>query len=132
MTSDRPLFGSLALCKGLCTLEELDVALDAQKSSDPRIPLGQVLVDMGKLTAEQVQSLVALQGVSPAVARLVQEAGPALEKRVVAPGEDARPFDLPERLIALYARNPDVLNYPPRAGELQAALMEMRHGCGGR
>lgn len=87
MTSDRPLFGSLALSKGLCTLDELDVALDAQRGSDPRIPLGQVLLDMGKLTPEQVKTLLALQGVTPAVARLVQEAGPALDARVVPAGE---------------------------------------------
>lgn len=83
---------------------------------DPRFPsIPGPLTDAGRRRLEYVQSLIDCRS----------------RKRVVAPGEDARPFDLPERLIAIYARNPDVLNYPPRAGELQAALMEMRHGCGG-
>jgi hypothetical protein len=54
----KPLFGSLALCRGHCTLDELDVALDAQRDAAPAPPLGQILVDMGKLTPEQVDALL--------------------------------------------------------------------------
>src|SRR5687768_17454080 len=88
-TPDRPLFGSLVLCQGFCSLDELDVALDVQREADPPVRLGEVLVDMGKLTPEQVKSLLALQGVTPAVARLVQESGPALfpETRTLPPGQ---------------------------------------------
>ena len=88
-TPDRPLFGSLVVCRGLCTLDELDVALDVQRECDPPVRLGEVLVDMGKLTPEQVKSLLTLQGVTPAVARLVQESGPPLfpETRTLPPGE---------------------------------------------
>ncbi|HEX7898390.1 MAG TPA: hypothetical protein VF950_11565 [Planctomycetota bacterium] len=88
-TAERPLFGSLVLCKGLCTLDELDVALDVQRECDPPVRLGEVLVDMGKLTPEQVKTLLELQGVTPAVARLVQESGPPLfpETRTLPSGE---------------------------------------------
>jgi hypothetical protein len=88
-TPDRPLFGSLVLCKGYCSLDELDVALDVQREADPPVRLGEVLIDMGKLTPEQVKMLLGLQGVTPAVARLVQESGPPLfpETRTLPTGE---------------------------------------------
>ncbi len=85
-TVTRPLFGSLAICKGHCTLDELDVALDAQRDAAPAPPIGQILIDMGSLTPAQVDHLLKEQS-GGALPTVVASTDPAPEppKAVVAP-----------------------------------------------
>lgn len=86
-------------------------------SGDPRFPsIPGPLTEAGRRRLDYVHSLIECR---------------SRRKGDLSSAHDARQ-DLPERLIEIYSRNPDVLNHPPRAGELQATLMEMRHGCGGR
>lgn len=61
----RQKFGTIAQDLGLITLEQLYEALKRQGEEvllgHPRRPIGAVLVEMGLVTGEQVEHLVALQ-----------------------------------------------------------------------
>ena len=89
-------FGALAVANGYASTSEIELALEAQKEgpafeSETPPKLGEILVEMGTLTPEQIKSVLDAQAKlreaekAPVVkfeeiqpAALVQEAGPAL------------------------------------------------------
>ncbi len=103
---ERPLFGSLAICKGHCTLDELDVALDAQRDAAPAPPIGQILVEMGNLTPEQVEALLKEQsgGALPSVVASTAPAPAPEPPKAVAASDENKPAALPGRVHALIGR----------------------------
>ena len=105
MATERPLFGALALCKGHLTHDELHDALDAQRDAAPAPPLGQILVDMGKLTPAQVDAL------------LKEQSGPAL------PSVEAPPAAPPAPAAAEAVA-------PPAESKLKAVLARVHDGIG--
>lgn len=117
----KPLFGSLALCRGHCSLDELDLALDAQREAAPAPPLGQILVDMGKLTPQDVDALLKEQSGEPAAAPPAA-AGPAIHRRVHEAVARGLPFLHPHRTYALLALLPG----------LAAIVLGWRLAAGGR
>jgi type IV pilus assembly protein PilB len=58
-TKQRPRLGDLLVCRGLITAEQLASALDVQSRGEQARLLGEILVDLGYASPEQVLSAVA-------------------------------------------------------------------------
>ena len=58
------LIGRIAVQRGFLTPADLDRAVEIQAKTDPRRPLGEILVEHGMLTRGQVASLLTHQGVT--------------------------------------------------------------------
>lgn len=82
----RELFGALAVRKGYASESEVDLALEVQKS-DPESStrIGEILVQMGSLTAEKVDAVLADQVPSPPVQPWLKPAPLLLRQRAGAP-----------------------------------------------
>ncbi|RPH47783.1 MAG: hypothetical protein EHM91_05300, partial [Planctomycetota bacterium] len=90
MNTHPDLFGAVAVQNGFVSSSEVELALEAQKEgpafeNDAPHKLGEILAEMGTLTASQIQAVLDAQArlrqvqfVEIPAAAFVQEAGPAI------------------------------------------------------
>lgn len=103
-------FGPLAVSRGLITHQDLLKALEIKKqlSASQMKPIGQVLVDMGCLTGDQVQEILELQKKMPVVIPTLEEIAPSSQEPGVSEVGDRLALNISQDALIAVVKLPEI------------------------